>query len=62
MESKIESDDEASFNFNSESTDEEYTFPTAACLVLPEVKLKDPVIDIETSMKRVPKDFIGSSN
>ena len=55
-----EDDGEDSFNYNSESSEDD-KFPTAVVLQLPEVKLEDPVINVDSSMKRVAKDFIGSN-
>lgn len=54
------SDEEASFNYNSESSEEDYKFPTAVALTLPDAPVPDPLIAIETPLKRVAKDFIGS--
>lgn len=59
----VESDEEEadfSFNFNSESSDEEIKFPTSAALLIPSIEISDPFVDLDTSTKRVAKDFIGS--
>ena len=59
-----EDEDEESFNYNSSSEDEAEAlkFPTCVVLDLPEVKIVDPVIDVDTSLRRVAKDFIGGGN
>lgn len=54
-------DEDVSFNYNSESSEEEIKFPTAVAIDLPEMKIEDPLVSVDTSLKRVAKDFIGSA-
>ncbi len=55
-----EDEDDVSFNYNSESSEDD-KFPTAVVLVLPEVRAEDPAITVDSSLRRVAKDFIGSN-
>jgi hypothetical protein len=55
-----EESEDVSFNYNSESSEEDNKFPTSAALNLQERKIEDPLLAVDISLKRVPKDFIGN--
>ena len=56
-----EDSSDVSFNYNSESSEEDNTFPTSAALVLADANVADPIVDIDVNLKRVAKDWIGST-